>query len=257
MLRILWDYRSFITALIKREFQSQYSKSILGSTWVILNPLYMCIIYSSIFSSIMNVGDSKRSYIIYVATGLLAWNFFTDIMNRSQSIYLNYANIIKKQKFPLFCLPIVVLALAFIDFLISFGLFTGYLIAIHKFPGWCYVSILPILLLQAGYAIGLGTVAGILNIFFRDMGRAMVVLLQVGFWITPIVYFMEKLPERMQFLLSFNPLTSIMEAYQTILVRQQWPEWNSLFFPLVVTIGIIALFMMFYRKHVVEIFDEL
>lgn len=257
MFKELWKYRDFIIASVQREFKTQYSKSILGAAWVVFNPLYMCVIYTSIFSSVLNRGGSKLSYTIYVGVGLLAWNFFTDILNRSQAIYLNYANIIKKQYFPLHCLPVVVFVLASIDFFISFGLFTGYLVATGAFPGWCYLAVIPVWFILAMYSLVLGTVLGTLNIFFRDIGRVMVVVLQVWFWMTPIVYFIDAMPENMQTLLMYNPLTAIMSAYQTIFVQQQWPHWSSLLFTLVVTGVISSAFFNVYNKHAVEILDEL
>ncbi len=257
MLKNPWDYRYFIRASIKREFQSQYSKSILGTAWIIMNPLYMCVIYTFIFSSVMSPNGDHSSYTLYVASGLLAWHFFIDILNRSQSIYLSYANIMKQQCFPFFCLPMIVLSLACFDFLISFGLFTSYLVATHAFPGWCYFAVIPVLILQAFYALSLGTLLGILNIFFRDIGRALVVILQVWFWLTPIVYHLETIPKNMQRMLQFNPLTPLMTAYQTILVKQQWPDWDTLLFPFIITLLIGGLFSRFYHRHSHDLLDEL
>jgi lipopolysaccharide transport system permease protein len=257
MLKMLWDYRSFIIGSIRREFQSQYKKSLLGTLWVIMNPLYMCVIYTIILSSVMRSEDNKVSYSIYVAAGLLAWNFFLDIFTRSQRLYLNYNNIIKKQRFPLACLPLIVVGLAWIDFFISFGLFSLYLVAVGHFPGWCYLAIIPLLFLQTMLAIGWATSLGMLNIFFQDVERGLAILLQVWFWLTPIVYFVEKLPPTMQSLIMLNPLTAIMHAYQTVLANQQWPEWHTLFYPLVITIITLSFLSLFYQKNIVEIMDEL
>ena len=256
ILKTIWKYRHFIGAVIRYEFQTQYTKSILGSLWVIMNPLYMCIIYTTIFSYIVDIDSTKFSYTLYVATGLLAWNFFTDIVNRSQVIYINYGNIIKQQNCPLFCLPLVVLALASMDFSISFGLFTVYLITTHTFPSWCYLGLIPVLLLQAIYAIGLGTILGLLNIFFRDVGRATTIFLQVGFWLTPAVYLIEKLPNSVQYGLKLNPLTAIMAAYQTIIVHQEWPHWSTLWFPLFITLLVNSLALKFYHQHIADLLDE-
>lgn len=257
MLHTLWNYRNFIAASIKREFQAKYNKSILGLAWVVMNPLYMTIIYTSIFASIMNQGDRKFSYAIYVACGLLAWNFFIDILNRSQNIYLNYSHIIKQQHFPLLCLPVVVTFIAWIDLLISFSLISVFLLIIGEFPGWCFMGLLPIILLQTAFAIGLGTGLGLLNIFFRDIEKALPILLQIWFWLTPIVYFTEKLSPAMQQLIAYNPLSALIHAYQTILVNQQWPDWSSLFFPLIVTFLLGGFFLRFYHQRAFEILDEL
>lgn len=257
MLHDLWNYRHFTKALVKREFQARYSKSLLGSIWVVMNPLYMCILYATIFSSVMHHAVGEFSYTVYVASGLLGWSLFTDILNRSQSIYLDYATMIKKHRFPLLCLPMVVLSLAFIDFFISLALFSIYLLATHQFPGWCFFELLPILLLQAVCAISLGTILGMLNVFFRDTGKAMLVLLQIWFWLTPIVYVADKLPEHLQRYIQYNPLTAMMTAYQTILVKQQSPDWASLWFPLSITLVLVSVLLRFYQKHAEELLDEL
>ena len=250
------DYRHLIMATVRHEFQAQYKKSILGPLWVIMNPLYMCIIYTAIFSSIIKIGDNKHSYTLYVATGLLTWSFFTDILNRSQMIYINYAHMIKQQNFPLLCLPVIVLIMATIDFIFSFGLFTGYLVATHAFPGWTYVALIPILLMQAIYALGLGSLLGLLNLFFRDIGKSTVILLQVWFWLTPIVYFSETLPEHLRNGLILNPLAAMMDAYHAIIVYQEWPRWNTLWFSLGITLLFSILVLRFYRKHMTDLLDE-
>lgn len=257
MRKSLWSYRNFIAGSIKREFQSKCSKSIFGTIWMFVNPLYMCVIYTAIFSSIMDIKDDQYAYTIYVGAGVLTWNFFTDILTRSQNSYIYYSDLIKKQNFPHLCLPLIILSVSGIDFIVSFAIFTTYTIIIGKFPGWPYISFLPILLLQSFFAIGLGNALGVLNVFFRDIGKIMVMLLQIWFWMTPIIYFIEKAPPQMQYLLSFNPLTAMMNAYQAILVKQQWPEWNTLIFPLTFALSICVLFLLFHRKHIAEILDDL
>lgn len=256
MLKTWWRYRHLIAATVRHEFQAQYKKSILGPLWVIMNPLYMCIIYTAIFSTMMSSGEDSFSYTIYVATGLLIWSFFTDILIRSQAIYLSYSTLIKQQHFPLVCLPIVVIIMAMLDFVLSFGLFTGYLLATHSFPGWRYVALIPVLLIQAMYALGLGTLFGLLNLFFRDIGKGTVVLLQVWFWLTPIVYLQEKVPSHLQYGLWLNPLTGLMDASHAIMVYQQWPHWSTLCYPLGIAILIAVLGRRFYRRHMADLLDE-
>lgn len=252
----LWKYRSFILGCVKREFHSQYTKSLLGSLWIVINPLYMCIIYTIIFSSVMKT-DGYASYTIYVAAGLLAWNFFIDIFTRGQRIYINYYAIIKKQYFPLICMPIIVVLLAWIDCLISFGIFSLYLLFTGEFPGWCYFGLIPVLVLQTLFGIGLSAGLGMINIFFKDVEKGLAIFLQTWFWVTPIVYFIENLPTSIQHLLMLNPLTSIMNAYQSILAKHQWPNWTSLLFPLLLVLFNGLFSLLFYRKYHAELLDEL
>src|SRR3990167_2559325 len=256
MLNTAFKLRHLILACVHHELRAQYSKSILGTLWMVMNPLYMCIIYTAIFSSIMDIGGKKFSYVIYAATGLITWNFFTDIINRSQTIYVNYTNVIRQQNFPILCLPIVVMILSSIDFFISFGIFSVYLLITHSFPGWCILASITVLLIEAFYAIGLGTILGVLNVFFRDIGKMTTMLLQVWFWLTPIVFLMEKLPQKLQLGLMFNPLTSIMLAYQSIMVHHQLPKWEVLVYPFLAALITAFLLLRFYAKHSTDLLDE-
>src|SRR3546814_11409100 len=89
------------------------------------------------------------------------------------------------------------------------------------------VAVLPVLAIQIAFAIGLGMVLGVLNVFFRDVGQLFGVVLQFWFWLTPIIYPASILPERLQPLMALNPMASVMTAYQTIIVRGEWPDWGS------------------------------
>jgi lipopolysaccharide transport system permease protein len=257
MFTAIWNYRSFVLGSVKSDFQHKYCKSVLGAVWVTINPLYMIAIYTVIFSNVIRPNLHSFSYPIYVAAGTLTWNFFTEILNRSQSVYLTYANIIKKLNFPHVCLSVIVIANAWINFLVAFGLFTLYLLASASFPGWCFLGLVPVLVIQTFFAVGLGTFLGVINIFFRDVGQAMAVILQIWFWLTPIVYLRETLPVKVQALIQFNPITPIINAYHDILVFQHWPSWSSLIFPAGLAVIFCLVSVSFYHKYLVEILDEL
>src|SRR3546814_999156 len=109
-LRALWSYRGFILGSVKREFQSKYRNSLLGAAWTVLNPLAMILVYTVIFSQIMRAKlpgiDSTFAYSIYLCAGLLTWGLFAEIVGRSQNVFLEHANLLKKLSFPRLCLPV-------------------------------------------------------------------------------------------------------------------------------------------------------
>jgi lipopolysaccharide transport system permease protein len=148
----LWRYRGFITGSVKREFQTKYRNSLLGAIWTILNPLAMITVYTVIFSEVMGnrLGgvDSKFAYSIYLCAGALTWGLFAEITGRSQTVFIEHANLIKKLQFPRLCLPIIVVLNACINFAIVFSLFTLFLGFSGSFPGWMFLAIFPVLLVQ-------------------------------------------------------------------------------------------------------------
>jgi hypothetical protein len=100
---------------------------------------------------------------------------------------------------------VIVVLNASLNFAIIFGLFTAFLIVSGNFPGLVFLAVIPVLLLQIAFAIGLGMVLGVLNVFFRDVGQFFAIFIQFWFWFTPIVYPASILPEPVRPLLMWNP----------------------------------------------------
>ncbi len=96
-----------------------------------------------------------------------------------------------------------------------------------KFPGWVILALTPILIVQIALMIGLGVFLGIMNVFFRDVGQFVGIVLQFWFWFTPIVYPASVLPEYIQPWFRLNPMVSVVAAYQSILLYGQWPQWSA------------------------------
>ena len=257
----VWKYRAFIFGSVQKELKSKYQNSLLGISWVILNPLSMILIYTVIFSQIMQPKlpgiQNRFSYSIYLCSGLLTWNLFVEITTRSLRVFIDNANLLRKVNFPHLCLPIVVVFTAIINFLIIFSIFTLFLIVTGNFPGLVFFAVIPIVIIQIIFSIGLGIILGLLNVFFRDVGQLYTVLLQVWFWLTPIVYTFEILPEFASKFISLNPMAKLIIAYQTILVNGQMPNWEDLSFVLVVTILLNLISIKLFYRHNGDMVDEL
>lgn len=260
-VQALWAYRSFIRGSVQREFQSKYSNSLLGAAWNIINPLAMIAVYTVIFSQVMRAKlpgvDSTFAYSIYLCSGSLTWGFFAEMVSRSQNMFLDNANLLKKISFPRITLPIIVLANAGLNFAIVFGLFLAFLIISGYFPGWILLAILPILVLQIALAMGLGMVLGVLNVFFRDVGQFFGIFLQFWFWLTPIIYPPNILPETIKPYMALNPMAPVMAAYQGIFVNQRLPQWFDLWPTAMLAAVLCLLGLHLFKKNAGEMVDEL
>ena len=259
--RSLHDYRGFILGSVQREFQSRYRNSLLGALWPVFNPLSMIIVYTVIFSHIMRARlpgvDDSMAYSIYLCAGLLAWGLFSEITLRSQNMFLDNANLLKKISFPRICLPVIVLCNAAINFAIIIGLFLGFLLITGRWPGMALLALIPLIALQMMFCAGLGMVLGVLNVFFRDVGQLFAICLQFWFWLTPIVYPMSILPEWVQRLLQLNPLTNLIGSYQNLFLYGQWPVWNSLLPVFIAALVMCLIGLRLFRRRVGEMVDEL
>ncbi|MES2297870.1 MAG: ABC transporter permease [Pseudomonadota bacterium] len=261
MLRGIWNYRGFVLGSVKREFQAKYGNAILGAAWSVLNPLAMIVVYTLIFANVMHnrlAGNaSPFAYSIYLCAGILTWGLFAEIVARAQTMFIEQADLLKKISFPRICLPLVVVLNAWLNFAIIFALFTLFLLVSGNFPGWIALAIVPVLLLQTLFAIGLGMVLGVLNVFFRDVGQFFAIFIQFWFWFTPIVYPATILPDGVRGALAWNPMAAIVAAYQTVLVSARAPDWASLALPALLSVLLCMLGMALFRKRSGEMVDEL
>ena len=261
MFAALWGYRGFILESIKRDFQSQYTNTALGAVWTLIKPLSMVFVYTVIFAQVMQAklpgATSQFAYSVYLCAGILTWGLFLDTVSKLQNVFIENANVLKKINFPRLCLPVIVVANATVNFAIIFGLFTIFLAVMGQFPGLVFVSLIPLLLLQTAFAVGLGVTLGVLNVFFRDVGQFFTVALQFWFWLTPVVYPLSILPPELQEIIQYNPMTLLLTAYQQVLVNGQWPQWRGLWPLAAVAIVLCALGLRLFRQRAGELVDEL
>ncbi len=244
-----------------REFQSRYRNSLLGAAWLVIQPLAMIVVYTVIFSQLMRARlpgmDGAFAYSIYLCTGILTWGLFAEIAGRASTVFIDNANLMKKLSFPRLCLPLIVGLNAGLNFSIIFGLFVAFLLLTGNFPGAVFVALLPVLLVLALLAMGLGITLGVLNVFFRDVGQFFGIVLQFWFWLTPIVYPSTVLPESVRPLLVLNPMATLVNAMHDIMLFGRWPDWSAVGLVLLLALGLCTLGLRLFRKHAGDMVDAL
>jgi len=260
-LQSLWNYRGFIFGSVKREFETKYQNSVLGAAWTIVNPMAMIMVYTIIFSQVMKArlpgAETQFAYSIYLCAGLLTWGLFTEIVTRGQNIFIENANFLKKISFPRLTLPVILVFNACINFAIILSLFLIFLILSNNWPGWSLLYLVPLLVIQLLLASGLGMVLGVLNVFFRDVGQFFGIFLQLWFWLTPIVYPSDILPQAVRNWMVLNPMFPLIRAYQSVFIGQGIADWSSLCIPLVAGAALCALGWRMFHNHGGEMVDEL
>ena len=261
ILKALWAYRAFILGSVKREFQSKYRNSLLGATWTVINPLAMIVVYTFIFAEVMKARlpgvDSTFAYSIYLCAGVLTWGLFAEIVGRAQNTFIENASLLKKLSFPRLCLPVIVVTNASLNFIIIFSIFSAFLVLSGNFPGIAFLAVFPLLAILILFSIGLGITLGVLNVFFRDVGQFFGIFLNFWFWLTPIVYNVNILSERLRDFVAWNPMAPLVGAFQDILVLGKWPQWEKLWLVTLLSIILCIIGMGLFRKHVGEMVDEL
>lgn len=261
MLRSLWLYRHFMLSSIRGELQGRFVRSYLGGFWFVLHPMAQSLIFSIVLAEVMRARipnmDSTVAYPIYLLSGMAAWSLFSEILNRSMTVFIEHATVLKKIAFPRLCLPIIVWGGAIINHLLLLLAIAVIFLFFGHYPGWAWLS-LPIgIALISALAFGLGVLLGVINVFARDVAQVMVVVMQLWFWFTPIVYVKSVLPESIRLNINLNPMTSLVGIYQDALLLNKAPNFVDIMPSAVLAaVAVMAAFIIF-RRASLELVDAL
>ena len=261
ILLVLWSYRYFIISSIKNEFKTRFIRSKLGGLWMIIHPLAQVLVYALILSHILQAKlphiQSQYAYSIYLLAGILGWNLFVEVFSKTLNIFIDNGNLLKKVNFPKLALPLISIGSALINFILLFCIILIVFAVLGHIPYHAIYAIPIVVVVTLLLSIGLGLFLGILNVFIRDIGQIMDVVLNFWFWLTPIVYMLSIIPKQYQPFLLLNPMSSIVMAYQDILVYDKFPQWHLLLYPTILGIFMLYLSMFIYKKANKEMADVL
>ena len=261
MLRSLWQYRHFVLSSIRNELISRFARSKFGGVWLIINPLAQVAIYALILSNVLAAKlpgiDNKYGYAIYLMAGLLAWTLFSEIVSRCLSLFIEQGNLMKKVQFPRITLPAIVVGFNLLNNIILFICMVVLFPLLGHHFSLIILWLLPLTILLAAFSLGVGLVLGVLNVFVRDLGQAVPIVLQMWFWFTPIVYPASIIPEDYRHWLNFNPLYHFTGAYQEILVYGRPPDISGLVVIGALTLLLLPLSLFLFRRSSEEMVDVL
>ena len=261
MLLAVWAYRFFIVSSIKTEFISRFARSKLGGFWMVLHPLAQVLVYALILSQIMTAKlpgvASQYAYPIYILSGMVAWTLFSEILGRFLSIFIDNANLIKKMSFPKLALPLITIGSALINFLFLFMMMFIVFAFLGHIPYHALQWLPLLILIIVALAVGIGLFLGTLNVFMRDIGQVMNIVLQFWFWLTPIVYMTSIIPEKYHWLLMLNPMTGLVMGFQSILVYDKAPDLSILLYPTILALVMLVFSLVIFKKANEEMADVL
>ena len=257
----LWKFRHFITSSIRGELKRRFARSNFGALWFILHPLAQSAIFALVLSEVLGSRlpgvPNKAGYAIYLMAGMAAWGLFSEIANRCTVIFIEYASVLKKISFPRLCLPIIVGGSTLLNHIFLLVAITVVFLFFGQIPGAAWV-VLPIgMLLITAFAFGLGVLLGIFNVFVRDVGQVFTVVLQIWFWLTPIVYTATILPKSLNWLAVYNPMAPLVRVYQDAMLYNTFPQWETLIIPIILSTTLCFLSIVVFVRASADLVDEL
>ncbi|SFO87835.1 ABC transporter permease [Hydrogenimonas thermophila] len=243
----------------KRELKAKYVGTSIGQFWYLLSPLIMIFIYSVIFSDFMkmklDIVDNSYAYSIYLIPGLLAWTSFSTIVMRLNNSFLEKANLIKKINVPMYSFQLGIVLSELFMFFISMLLGVIFLVIVKQ-PITVEFLWLPIIMvLQTIFAFGIGVIFSLFTPFFKDLKEIIPIIIQLWFWMTPIIYLNTMLQNKYPKLLIYNPIYYFIEVYQNIFLFAKPPSIDKILIVLLLSFTTLFIAIYFYKKMVSTIKD--
>ncbi|RKQ60615.1 lipopolysaccharide transport system permease protein [Thermovibrio guaymasensis] len=251
----------FLIELVKRDFKERYVGSVLGIWWSFLWPAINIFIYTVIFSKVMGAKikgiPTTYSYGLYLASGLIPWNAFSNTVVRSSNVFIEMRHIITKVPISLPLLPLTVAIFESITFVIGMGILLCVLFILGIEPSSSVVIVPVAYVVQQVFAYSLGLILATLNVFIRDIREIVNVIMQIWFWFTPIVYVESILPEKVKEIVNLNPAYAFIQVYQKSFVVREQLNFETFIFVSVFSLFLLGLAIFIFKKLEKDVRDFL
>ncbi len=246
MIRELYNYRQLLKSNVRKEIRGKYKGSFLGVLWSFVNPLLTTLVYAIVFPFILK--SAQNHYTTFIVIAILPWNYFTTVISQGTSTVLMNGNLLKKVYFPRSILPISINVSGLINFLISCLIIAIFLIC-SGIGFSFYILFLPlIVLIQFILLQGIIFITSSINVYVRDLEYIINFFIAMLFYATPVLYSMDMFPESIQNILHLNPMTTIIESYRDIFFYQQMPNLIHLGLVFLLSIVILWIGIVVFKK---------
>jgi ABC-type polysaccharide/polyol phosphate export permease len=210
--------------LISRDFKSRYAGSALGVLWAFLQPLCMMAILWFVFEHGLKASKQQGDvpFVAWFFSAMIAWNLFAEILQVNTNVISEYSFLLKKINFPVTILPLVKIGSSLLMHFVFVGLLCCILTISGVYPSWHWLQFIYYLAGLLVLLLGLGWATSALNVFLKDVGQLVGISVQFGFWMTPVIWNIQALPENYRWLIKLNPVFYIVDGYRQTFIYHQW-----------------------------------
>lgn len=249
-LRDVWEYRELLYYLGWRELQGSYRQTALGFSWIFLRPIISTVLFTLVFSYIVDIPSDNVPYPLFVLAALIPWNFFTNAVTRSARSLVDNMHVISKVYFPRMIIPIAGTASGIVDYLASFIIFFVAFI-IYRAPLRLEMLLLPLFTLVAfAFALAVGLWLATLSVKYRDVSFAVGFLLQALMYVSAVIYPVSMIPASLLPLFQLNPMTGVIQGMRwSLLGSGEAPGISFLFSSVLVLLLLISGAFVFRRTE--------
>ena len=246
-LREVWRSRELLGFLIWRDVRIRYSQTVLGGLWAVVQPLLAMVIFTALFHRLAGIKSDGSPYPLFAFTGLTAWIFFSNAVTAAASSLVGNQQLISKIYFPRVLIPLAAIGAFVLDLLVNLVIVGGMMLYYRWSPVvslvWVPFFVLEMLLAAAG----VGLILAALNVHYRDVKYAVPFFIQLGLFVTPIIYSLGDIPERFHRLIGLNPMVGVVEGFRHALLGSpaRWPIIGE---SVAVTAALLVVGLFLFRR---------
>ena len=234
VFRSWFTRRDLLMAQTRREVLSKYQGSFLGLLWSVITPLLRLAIYTLVFSVILKIrwtpeGERMGEFAIMLFCGLIPYTFFQEVLGQAPTLITRSPNFVKKVAFPVEMFSLVSVSASLVHTVISFVVLMGGVLIIFRELPWTFLW-LPLLFVPLVLTtLALSLVSAALGVFVRDLSHVVEIVLQLLFFLTPIIYPASMVPAKLKVLVDLNPIAFVAINVRQTMIHGQAPDWSGLF----------------------------
>jgi len=254
----LIQYRDLIITLSVHRLRVRYKQSLLGVSWALLQPLSLMVIYTLIFSRVAKMPSDNLPYTVFAFAGLLPWIYFQSVLVNATNSLVSHSNLITKVYFPREILPLTYVIAALFDFLIASTILIAMMLyyRVPLTPNIFYAF--PVIVVLTLFACSMAFLLSASQVWFRDIGVAVPLLLQIWLFATPVVYplsAISALPRKLQSIYILNPMVGIIEDFRRVVVRGMPPDFYLFNISALVAIAMLPVAYIYFKRAVATAAD--
>jgi len=254
--RDLWHYRDLLFLFVKRDFVSFYKQTILGPLWFFIQPVFTTIVFTFVFGNLAGISADGVPRTLFYLSGITAWNYFSDCLTKTSTVFKDNANIFGKVYFPRLIMPLSIVVSNLVRFGVQFLLFLFMMGYFYIFPSpntefhiTSAIFFFPILvLLMALLGLGMGLIITAITTKYKDLTFLITFGVQLLMYGTTVIYPLSAAPEKYKRYIELNPMTGIIEAFRyAFLGKGTFTPW-SIGYSAIITIIVLFFGILIYNK---------
>ncbi|MBI1923540.1 ABC transporter permease [Candidatus Poribacteria bacterium] len=254
-IRELWRYRELLAQWMLRDIKIRYKQTIFGAAWAVIQPFVLMVIFTFVFGKFARVSSDGLPYPIFSYVALVPWTLFSNSLHSGATALITNSDLVTKIYFPKEILVFASSLALLLDFGVASIIFVGLAFYFHIGFSWTVVWVPVLLMIQILLAWGIALILATLNVFYRDVKYALSLVIQVWMYITPIIYPLSQVPEKIRPFYMLNPIAVIINGYRQVVLHTQAPDATQLWVVMVVTVILFFVTYLNFKRLELQFAD--